>query len=59
MEETITKIDNREGGFLNFFEPLIPVSLPLIKNALTPLAKSILLPLGLTEAASATNADIN
>ena len=59
MEEIITKIDNREGEFLNFFESLIPVSLPLIKNALTPLAKSILLTLGLTEAASATSADIN
>ena len=33
-------------------------SLPLMKNVLTPLAKSALIPLGLTAAASATHAAI-
>ena len=32
--------------------------LPLMKNVLTPLARSVLIPLGSTAAASATNADI-
>ena len=38
------------GGFL---------SLPLIKNAIKPLAKSVLVPLGLTAAASAADAGIH
>ena len=32
--------------------------LPLMKNVLTPLARSVLIPLGSTTAASATNANI-
>ena len=32
--------------------------LPLMKNVLTPLAKSILIPSGSTAAAAATNVDI-
>ena len=32
--------------------------LPLIKNVLTPLTKSVLIPLGLTAAASATDVTI-
>ena len=34
------------------------VGLPLMRNILTPLAKSVLVPLGLTPAASATNAAV-
>ena len=34
------------------------VGLPLMKNAFTPLTKSILIPLGLTAAATATDAAI-
>ena len=37
---------------------LMATSLPLMKNVLTSLAKIILIPLGLTAAASATNAAI-
>ena len=38
--------------------PLLKTGLPLIKNVLKPLAKSVLIPLGLTAAASATDATI-
>ena len=38
--------------------PLLKTGLPLMKNVLKPLAKSVLIPLGLTAAATATDADI-
>ena len=48
------------GGFLGrLLGPLLKAGLPLIKNALKPLAKSVLIPLGLTAAASAANAAIH
>ena len=40
-------------------KPLLETGLPLIINALKPLAKGILIPLGLTEAASTTDAAIH
>ena len=47
----------QSGGFLGrLLEPLIKTGLPLTKNILKPLAKSISIPLGLTTAASATDA---
>ena len=47
-------------GFLGrLLGPLLKTGLPFIGNVLTPLAKSILIPLGLTEAASATDAAIH
>ena len=47
------------GGFLGrLLRPLLKTGLPLMKNLLKPLAKSILIPLGLTAAASATHAAI-
>ena len=39
--------------------PLLKTGLPLIKNVIKPLAKSILIPLGLTAAASAADAGIH
>ena len=37
------------GGFLvRRFGPLVKTGLPLIKNLIKPLAKSVLIPLGLT-----------
>ena len=39
--------------------PLLKTGLPLIKNVIKPLAKSVLIPLRLTEAASAADAGIN
>ena len=41
------------------FGPLLKTGLPLIKNVITPLAKSPLIPLGLTAAASAADAGIH
>ena len=58
LKETVRKITSQKGGFLNFLRPLITAGLPLMKNVLTPLAKSILILLGLTAAASAADAAI-
>ena len=52
------KIGESGGFFARLLEPLLKTGLPLMKNVLKPLAKSVLLPLGLTAAASATNAAI-
>ena len=50
----------QSGGFLGrLLGPLPKTRLPLIKNVLKPLAKSVLIPLGLTAAASATDAAIH
>ena len=47
------------GGFLGkLLDPLLKTGLPLIKNVIKPLAKSVLIPLGLTAAASAADAEI-
>ena len=44
----------QSGGFLGkLLGPLLKTGLPLIKNVITPLAKSVLNPLGLTAAAAA------
>ena len=44
----------QSGGFLGkLLGPLLKTGLPLIKNVITPLAKSLLIPLGLTAAAAA------
>ena len=48
------------GGFLGrLLESLLKTGLPLIGHVLKPLAKSGLIPLGLTAAASATDAAIH
>ena len=50
----------QSGGFLGrLLDPLLKTGLPLIKNVLTPLAKSVLVPLRLTAAASAADAGIH
>ena len=50
----------QSGGFLGkLLCPLLKTRLPLIKNVITPLAKSVLIPLGLTAAASAADAGIH
>ena len=49
----------QSGGFLGkLLGPLLKTGLPLIKNVITPLAKSVLILLGLTAAASAADAGI-
>ena len=48
------------GAFLGrLLGPLLKTGLPLIKNVITPLAKSVLIPLGLTSAVSAADAGIH
>ena len=42
---TAIKITSQEGRFLNFFSSLGTTGLPLMKSILTPLAKSVLIPL--------------
>ena len=50
----------QSGRFLGrLLGPLLKTGLSLIGNVLKPLAKSVLIPLGLTAAASATDADIH
>ena len=48
------------GGFLGrLLGPLLKTGLPLMESIIQPLAKSVLTPLGLTAAASATDAGIH
>ena len=50
----------QSGGFLGrLLGPLLKTGLPLIGNVLKPLVKGILTPLGLTAAASTTDAAIH
>ena len=50
----------QSGGFLGrLLGPLLKTGLPLIKNVTKPLAKSVLIPLGLTAAASSADAGIH
>ena len=50
----------QSGGFLGkLLGPLLKTGLPLIKNVIKPLAKSVLIPLGLTAAASAADSGIH
>ena len=50
----------QSGGFLGkLLGPLLKTRLPLIKNIITPLARSVLIPLGLTTAASAADTGIH
>ena len=50
----------QSGGFLGrLLGPLLKTRLPLIKDVIKPLVKSVLIPLGLTEAASAADAGIH
>ena len=49
----------QSGGFLGkLLGPLLKTGLSLIKNAITPLAKSVLIPLGLRAATSAADGGI-
>ena len=50
----------QSGGFLGrLLGPLLKTWLPLIKNLFKPLTKSVLIPLGLTAAASPADAGIH
>ena len=50
----------QSGGFLGrLLGPLLKTGLPLIKNVIKPLAKTVLIPLGLTAAASTKDSGIH
>ena len=50
----------QSGGFLSrLIGPLLKTGLPLVKNVIKPLSKSVLISLGLTAAASAADAGIH
>ena len=50
----------QSGGFLGrLLGTLLKTGLPLVKNVIKPLAKSVLIPLGLTAAASTADAGIH
>ena len=54
----ISKIIQSEGFLGKLLATLLKTGLPLIKNVIKPLAKSVLIPLELTAAASVTDARI-
>ena len=54
----ISKIIQSRGFLGKLLGPLLKTGLPLIKNVIKPLAKSVLIPLGLTAAASAADAGV-
>ena len=58
LKEITRKFTTQGGGFLNFLKPLMTAGLPMMKNVLTPLRKSVLIPLVLTAEASAIDAAI-
>ena len=55
----LSKMIHSRGFFGKLLGPLLKTELPLIKNVIKQLAKSVLIPLGLTAAASATDAEIH
>ena len=52
IETNYQKITSQEGRLLNFLKPLMSVGLPLIKNVLPALVKSVLVSSRLMAAAS-------
>ena len=58
LKGTTKNVTSQEGGFLNFLRVLTTAGLPLMKNVLTPLAKSVLISSGLVASESATYFDI-
>ena len=55
----ISKMIQSRGFLGRLLGPLLKTGLPLIKNVIKPLAKSVLIPLGLTAAASAADTGIH
>ena len=53
------KIEQSAGFLGRLSESLLKTVLPLMKNVLIPSAKSVLIPLGLTRSASATDAAVH
>ena len=59
LSKTFLPKMKQSGGFLGILlGPLLKAGLPLMKSVIQPLAKSVLIPLGLTAAASVADAGI-
>ena len=58
LKGTTRKTASQEGEFLKFLRPSMAASLPLMKNVLPPIDKSVLLSFGLSAAISVTAAAI-
>ena len=58
LKGTNRKTTSQKRGLLSLLRPLMTTGLPLVKNALTSLAQGVLILLGLTAAASVTDAAI-
>ena len=60
LSKTQSSKMTQSGGFLGrLLGPLLRTGLPLMKSVIKPLAKSVLVPLGLTVGASAADAGIH
>ena len=59
LKRNTLKITSQEGGFPNFLRRLMKAILSLMKSVYTPLAKSLIVSLELTTAASATDARVH
>ena len=55
----LSKVIQSGGFFGRLLGPLLKTGLPIMKSVIKPLAKSVLIPLGLTDAASAADAGIH
>ena len=55
----LSKMIQSEGFLVRLLGPLLRTGLPLMKSVIKPLAKSVLVPLGLTAAASVADAGIH
>ena len=55
----LSKMIQSRGFLGRLLSPLLKTGLPLTKNVIKPLAKSVLIPLGLTAAASPADAGIH
>ena len=55
----LSKMMQSGGFFGRLLDPLLKTGLPLMKSVIKQLAKSVLIPLGLTAAASAADAGIH
>ena len=58
LKGTTRKITSQEGWLIKFLRPLITAGLPLMQSVITPIAKTILLPLGLSAGISTADAAI-
>ena len=59
LKTQLSKMIQSAGFLVRLFGPLLKTGLPLMKNVIKPLPKSVLIPLRLTAAASAVDAEMH